>query len=132
MPVTLDALKADSRTLVVDVLDEKLNISYRPSSYTPVTERKFKEAMRADMPANALIISLADLIDEWDLLDEKGQVIPPERKNLEALPSWFIVLVSNAIMDDMNATREDRKNSDGGSRRVGSLASSRSGRRSTN
>lgn len=132
MTITLEALIQDVRKLEIDINGETLNVTYRPSSYTLATEREFKNALHSDMPANALAVVLVDMIEEWDLLDDSGNVIPPETKNLQTIPSWFIVRVSNALMDDMNASREDRKNSGAGSRRQGSLASSRRGGRNTN
>ena len=131
MTVTLQDLKEDARSVEVDVKGEKLTITYRPSSYTPVTEREFRDALQSSLPANAMTGLLAGIMEEWDLLDENGHALPIDRESMDCLPTWFIGVVANTIMEDMNASREDRKNSGAGSQRRGSLANSRNGSRST-
>ena len=115
MPIRLIDLKKDRRTCIVTWEGETAEIVYRPSAYTPETEDEMRQAFESGRPANGLAMILASTLVEWDILDEDGNKLPPTLELMRKLSNGFLVAVSNAIVEDQNTEREDRKNSGGGS-----------------
>lgn len=129
MPITLSDIKRDVRTTEVEYDGEVMEFSYKPSGYTEVVEDQFVGNMRGSYPVKAYVKLLANMLISFDLLDENGNALEPTNELLSVLPSRFLEAMFNAIMADMRAAREDRKNSGGGSVQKGSSGNARHGTR---
>jgi hypothetical protein len=131
MPIKLIDLAKDVRTCTVAFEDEEAEVTYRPSAYTPEIEDQLQTAIEKNRPSGGVADLLSGVILNWEVLEEDGSEYEPTRENLAKLPSAFLFTVINAITEDMQAEREDQKNSDAGSRRAGRRAKARSGTRSS-
>lgn len=115
----LSDLTKDVRTTDIEVLTlGTLSISYCPGKYTPETENRLQSAIETSRPSAGIAEILADVLLDWDLMDDSVDPpvkIPLEKEVLRGLPSAFLVAVSNGITRDMGVSAEERKNSGGGS-----------------
>ncbi len=57
MPVTLEHLSRDRRTVTVDFGGETLTVTYRPSGFTPELEEKIRE-YAADQRGGPALVAL--------------------------------------------------------------------------
>ena len=127
MPIQIADLMRDERTCTVEYQGESAKVTYRPGAYTPIVEDAFQTAIETNRPSRGVAEMLAGLLVGWEVLDDDGNEIPVTVKFLVAVSSSFLFAVINAITSDMNAAKEDRKNSAGGSRRAASKGSARRG-----
>lgn len=127
MPINLAELQNDERTCEVTYEGQTAQVTYRPSAYTPALEDALQTALESGRPSSGIARLLEGVLLRWELLDENGEELPTTYEVMRELPSAFLVKVINTVTADMQAGREDRKNSGDGSRRKGSLASARTG-----
>lgn len=112
-------LVQDERSFEMSVLNEPVEIVYRPSAYTPVVEDQVQTLMDSRRPGNGLAKMLSNVLIRWDILDDDGNEIEPTFDNLRQLPVPFLTDVVNAIGNDTRVDKETRKNSGGGSLKKG-------------
>lgn len=134
MSISFGDLARDERSITVKLKDggldgEEVNVCYRPSAYTPEHESRVAKMFSENLPAGALAESLAGVVVSWDVLGEDGKAMGVTLGELNRTPSWFLVVLSDAIGDDMRVKREEIKNLGGGSRAAASKGRSRSGTR---
>ncbi len=130
MPITLDNLKQDRRTCTVEYGGETASLTYRPSGYTPEVEDRFQTFIESSRSANGFAGFLANILVEWDVLDDNGKMFPITLEDLRTLPARFLTSVVNAITADMREEREEnRKNSAAGLPRGASRVGRRTGTR---
>jgi hypothetical protein len=116
MSVRLADLVRDEREIAVDVQGEVLNVVYRPSSITPESQDVFYERIEKNRTGTALAEILSQRLVSWDLVGNDGEVIDVSVESLRKIPVDVLAFVSNAVITDMEANPEDRKNSGGGLR----------------
>lgn len=134
MGISFNDLTRDERTIVVVLKEngfdgEEVEITYRPSVYTPRQESRTAKMMKDNIPLSALAESLAETLVRWDVLDVNGKEINVSLDEMNKTPGWFLITISEAIGADMQARREEIKNLEGGSLRGASRGKSRSGTR---
>jgi hypothetical protein len=127
MPISINDLRREQRTVNFDFLGDQVSVTYRPGAVTPEVEDAMQTAQERERPANGLAEVVSMLLVEWDVLDENGTAIPTDLETCRTLPTEFLSAIVVAIVDDNRAGREDRKNSGGGSARRASSAKSRTG-----
>ena len=122
----LSAVLADRRTLEIPFETDVLTIVYWPSALTP---RTISEAMAQedDNKSQSVVDLLVTVIDEWDLEDGDGEIVPISPEMLETLPVRFLSDVLTAITADTNPNPTNSGNSGATSRRKARLANSRNG-----
>lgn len=142
MAITLRDLLNERRTCEVVLRDDSgygdgdqpelvtaLEVTYRPSGYTPIVEDEFKGAIESDRSGNAFANLLDGLLIGWDLVDDDGDEIEPTLEFLRTLPNGMLVKISNAIIEDMGSGKNTRKNSGAPSQRGARQGKSLSGTR---
>lgn len=115
MPLTLTDLMQDERTFTLTYLDEELEVTYRPSGYTPEVEDRFQSKIEANRSSNSFAEFLAGILVKWNLESEDGSPYPTDVSALRKLPSRFLSRVVSEITTDMQSEMEERKNSGAGS-----------------
>lgn len=101
MPIRLSHILQDRRTCMLQVGDETVTVSYRPGSVTPDLEDELREYVADQRGGAALVALLAHCLVEWDVLDDRGKPLAPTAENLRRLPTVFLALVVQTIMEDM-------------------------------
>lgn len=81
--------------------DRTLNLTVNPGALTPAKEAKIREADDEDSAPLAAL--LTDLVSEWDMLDEEGQVIGLDLESLMNTPTIVLALVVNEIGKHLEA-----------------------------
>lgn len=129
MPITLSDLRRNERKIEVEWEGETMGLTYCPGAYTPELEALFVKNLRNDLPGNAYAEVLSELIVDWEFLDDEGLEMPHDIETLKRITTAFLTYLFTQITNDMQAAREDRKNSGGGSARRATLGNARSGTR---
>ena len=112
MAIRLSDIENDERTCTVVYKEEEMAVTYRPSAYTPAVEMEFRAALAANHSGDAFARLLDGLVVSWELLDEDGAEIEPSYEFMcSNLSNAFLVVVTNAITEDMNSEKDARKNS---------------------
>lgn len=104
MPLSLGDLKRDVRHLRIKFMNEDVNLAYRPSAITPA----LGSAMTlADSPA---VLMINTCLTSWDIVDDEQPQSPDKptflainEQNIAALPSSLVMMIKNAIQDDIVA-----------------------------
>jgi len=109
----------DRREITLVVLGEDVHITFRPSAYTPIVEDQVQRFFESARPGNGLARMLSSVLIDWDVLDDNNKPIEITEENLRQLPMEFLTSVSNALAEENRVSREERKNSGGGSLRKG-------------
>lgn len=117
MPIRLSDLSRDERTVVLDWDGEQAELVYKPSGYTPAVEQELNADMTANLPNVAIAKMLSGLLKSWDVLDENEKPISTDFETLRKFPTEFLQAALAAVTGDQAASREERKNSGGGSPR---------------
>lgn len=125
----ISALVRNHGEVTIGEGDEALHVSYAPDRYTPELEELYRETILKRMPSNAMAYLLSQVLKEWDLVEEgpdgemlldgdgRPAMVAINLERLKLLPTELISAVVTAITEDVQASKEDRKNS-----RRGSLA----------
>lgn len=129
MPISLSALKSGERTLLFEYDGESAEVTYRVSSYTPELEQAVAEKLESGLPASSTAVILAELLIDWDVVDENGERLPTDYATVSRFPMDFLTALLTTISEDQRAAREDRKNSGGGSAQRANSGNARRGTR---
>lgn len=92
MPIDLQALRAVTREIAVDICGETLRVTYRPAA---ITEAAVRGLGQADAPFQLLV----DAIASWDLMDGEAMV-PITVESLKELPVELATAAIDAILDE--------------------------------
>lgn len=101
MGVRVSHLVRDQRVITLPLDGETVVITYRPGGLTPETEDRLREYADDQRGGAMLVAWLADVLVEWDVLDDTGQPLAPTAGNLRRLPTVFLAQVARAIAEDM-------------------------------
>lgn len=115
----LSAVLADLTTLPIDVDGETLNVTYAPSSLTPELEDQYMAEFETQRTGGALAKYLANVVTQWDLVDDEGEPVAPTEEILRTLPVKFLGKVFEAIAEDINPQKKTGKSFAGTSPRKG-------------
>jgi len=129
MSISIRDYNRDEKICEMAVGDERAEVLYRPSAYTPRVESELQSALERNRPSAGMAELLAGVLISWEVLDEEGNEIEPTIENLMELPSVLLGAAVSAISEDI-AGDVDRKNSGGGSRQKGWSGKSLTGTRS--
>lgn len=83
------------------VEDRTINVTVNPGSLTPAKQARLQAADEDDSATLAEMI--ADLISEWDLLGDDGEVIPLTLESLMNTPILVLAMVLNAVTEEFQA-----------------------------
>lgn len=119
MSITLDGLSKETRQIKVEFGGESIDICYRPGKYTPVVEDDVQGQLENGRPSNGVAKAVSEMLVWWDVVDGEGQRIPSDFETARNLSAEFLSAVLGAITNDQQVKAEERKNSGGGSFRVG-------------
>lgn len=103
MPIKVANLISDKRRFKLDYQSAEINITYKPSWYTPAMEEQVRQLAEDQFQAGILVKSLAALLIEWDVLDDKGKALKPTEELLKTLPVSFLARVFEAVSEDMRS-----------------------------
>lgn len=92
MSITLASLQENIAELTLKVGDNELTIRYRPG--------KFTHALRSDLLSgeSTYLDTLASLLVDWDVLDDKGKPLPVTADVLATLPLAFVEGVAQEVV----------------------------------
>lgn len=115
MPLRLSQLRADMRSVTLDIEGESLTITYRPSAITPEAEDQLRDLSGQARPGAALAELLANLIAGWDLFGDDEQPLPITPETLRRLPTAFLASAMQAIAEDIRPNGRSAATSGAGS-----------------
>lgn len=115
MPIPLSALTADRRTVRVAFGDDTLTLTYRPSAVNAVQEARELEEREKGQHLFAQARSLAEIVESWDVVDEKGTPLPPTVLTMQTLGLDVTSKLTRAILDDLLPNRTPASDSRNGS-----------------
>lgn len=123
MPVELQHIVRDERTITIQVSNQEAQVTYRPGAMTPILEMALAESRYAP-EAVAEIVS--ELVIDWEVF-QNGERVPTDMDTLMKLPSELVAETFRAISEDLSNRREERKNSEDGSPQTASKGNRRGG-----
>ena len=97
MPISLNHLKNDKRTIQAVYFNDAFSLTYRPSELTPAVEAGIRESE----DNNILVNTLCNLITDWEVQDETGEPVAIEPDVLNNMPSAFLGAILQACREDM-------------------------------
>lgn len=127
--IKIGDLIADERTITVEYQGETAKVIYRPSAYTPIVEERAQDEIDNNRPGSGLANLLEGMLIRWEVVGEDGEELPPTVEVMREMPVSFLTAMVNAVVEDMNVSREEIKNSGGGSLAGASKGKSRRGTR---
>lgn len=125
MPIKLTDLKNQRRTIEVEFFGETGTATYMPGA---ITEQMFADVQAAQtaQDENSLNALLARLVVSWDVVDEKGEMIPIRNgkenapaPELSGVPIPFKAAVLQQVMADVVPNRQSAATSGAGSQPKG-------------
>lgn len=105
MPISLAALTADRRTVKVPFGDDTLSLTYRPSAVNAKQEARELEEREKGQHLMAQARSLAEIVESWDVTDDKGTPLPVSAEVLAGLGLDVTSKLTRAILDDLLPNR---------------------------
>jgi len=132
MPISVQDLLSDKRTITVETKVGNINLTYLPSAYVASLEDRSMRYIETNRPFSSLAQGLSQLVSDWDItgplryehdngdevvIGEEKVVLPITLEVLTHLPGSLLVLMQTAINVDMKPKPDETKNSDAGSRK---------------
>lgn len=97
MPINLNHIKNDKRTISFQYFGEEGKVTYRPGALTPMVENALRDAE----DNTVLIDTLCDMITDWEVVDEAGEKVPIEADVLNGLSNALLGAILQACREDM-------------------------------
>lgn len=126
MPISVAALVVGKEQISIPFGEDTLNLTYDPNKFTVELERRLKEAQTDEGSIAASAELLAELIVQWDVLDEKDKPLPVNAQTIGALGLGVMGIITRAIGDNQNPNARDASSANG-SRRTAASARARNG-----
>ena len=99
MPISITDLKGNIRTINVSYFQFNSVVKYRPAMMTPVSDSEIQDAIdNGDREAS--IRRLCEILVDWDLIDEDGEMYPITPDALGGLDSGFLTAILQAVNED--------------------------------
>lgn len=127
MPISLSALTADRRTVKVPFGDDTLTLTYKPSAVNAKQEARELEEREKGQHLLAQAKSLAEIVESWDVTDDKGKPLPVSEEVLAGLGLDVTSKLTRAILDDLLPNRTQPAVSRNGSSQAADLVPAPSG-----
>jgi len=105
----------DERTIQIEIGDESLSVTYKPSLITPASEDAWLQSRGDTSFGNAVATKLSELITKWDLLSEDGELLPIDADTLCGLPISFLNDVMRSINEDLLQKKVKKESNSPGS-----------------
>lgn len=112
-------------TLAIPIGDETLNVVYRPQAIT--LELVDRKEIAQTIPGETLALTLVELIESWDLIDDQGNTYPLTVEAVKRLPVEFVNAVLEVVLRESRLNPTKANSLAGGLPPAGSLASNRNG-----
>lgn len=103
----------DSKTLAIDIENETLNVTYKPSSLTPDIEENFISNVENKRSGYALAQFLNSILVDWDLVDDAEEKYEISLDNLKKLPINLLNTVIGEIFNDLSPKKTKSQKSKG-------------------
>lgn len=130
MPIRVQDLLNDERTIVVETKAGDMHLTYQPSAYAAELEDRSMRLIETNRPYSSLAEGLSKLVVGWDItgkvettgddgvakVDENAP-LPITLDVLRNLPGSLLILMQNAINADMKPKPDELKNSGAGSQK---------------
>ncbi len=102
MPISLNHLKNDKRSVDVEYSGDSVHLVYRPSELTPTVMAEMRDA-NEDGNDYFTVEILCKLLLEWDVMDagDPPTPLPIVFDELKSLPSAFLSTLLTACTEDM-------------------------------
>lgn len=102
MPVSIHSLKHMTKTCAPIEFEGggTLTLTYRVHAFTPNTETDLRASEEEGQVSDSLVKTLAVLLENWDLTDEKGKVLSINEKTLRDVPISILGKCFTAISED--------------------------------
>lgn len=106
MGISASALTGETRTFTWVRGEDTCEITYRTGGLTADDIKKAAKAEEGDKSAviDKLLVMLSDILESWEVLDDKGKMVPTTVEGMGGLPFGFLVEVLNAIQEDMGGS----------------------------
>lgn len=118
MPIRLSDLRKSSQPASFEWEGEICNVKFRPGAVTAQMQISAAGlATVGDSPERIVeyvgdfVQAMADLIVEWDIVDEKGEPLPITPETIGSLSLPFLFAMFGAIMSAYNPNLKSVKNS---------------------
>ncbi len=85
--------------VTVTIGGESMDVWYRPAAVTPEVIGKLEHA---EQDHEAIYSVIADVVAEWDYLDDHGSRIPTTLENVRQVDIPLLSAVLNAVVEHMN------------------------------
>lgn len=105
--LSLSDIIEDAATIEVPIGENTLELTYKPSEFTPEQEQRFVAKQKGEVKSDALVQWVVDLVTEWQLWDGDRR-IPVTTEELSKLPLSFIGDVIMGIAEDVAGKVEAR------------------------
>jgi len=127
VPISIAALAANRRTVKVDFNGETLTLTYRPSVINAKQEARELEERAAGQHVQSMANSLAEIIESWDVVDDKGKPVPVSVELLSTFGLDVLQKMTREIIGDLLPNRTTAPSSNGTSLQTAGSAPSPSG-----
>lgn len=100
MPISIADLVVGKRKLSVTFPEGTLNITYDPNKINVKSESEMIELRAEGRTLGSLAAQLANVIVEWDVVDDKGKPIAPTAEAIQSLGYSVMVFLNRKIAED--------------------------------
>lgn len=133
MPITLSDLILDQRTIAVPIGKDPENkgdieivVTYRPSGLTPIIEAEANRMYAQGLQGCGTARLLSGMVVKWDITNDDGDPIPVTYEGMTLVPVFALAKILDELLADVRQSKEDLKNSGGGSHRAAKSVHARS------
>lgn len=109
MPIGINHLKNNTRTIDIHYMGEVGQVTYRPSELTGAVLAEIREASEGEEFYNSTAELLVRLLISWDVMDsaDPPKPLPITYDVLQELPSNFLTTISDACQEDMFSKKKN-------------------------
>ena len=97
MPINMDQVNNDKRTITFTYFGEEGKVTYMPSKLTPTVE----DALRDAQDNSVLIKTLCSMITDWEVVDGSGETLPIEPDTMMHMSNALLGAILQACREDM-------------------------------
>lgn len=112
MALKVSDLQGQPKDVIIPVGDEKLNVKYNPSKYTPELEDRMRVESAEGWQSMALVSFLHELLIDWDLMETSSKKYPLTKEAMAKLPLTFLSSIVDGLQEDVSPG-EAQGNSEG-------------------
>jgi hypothetical protein len=112
MPIRLSEIIADEKKVTVTLGQHSIVIGYRPNAITMpmlVSIERMQAGRDTEEAMTAMAELLCTFIGSWDITDESDTPIPVTVEAVQRLPWRLILLLMQAVKEDIQAEAQEKK-----------------------